>query len=90
MTLTATLSTKEPLRYSPAGVPILNCRLTHGSEQMEAGAPRTVRCEIPAVAVGEVAIRLARHALGREARFDGFLATRRRYEIAELHVTEFS
>ena len=70
-------------------MPILNCRLVHESEQIEAGAPRVVRCEIPAVAVGEVAMRLARQSVGCEARFDGFLATRRRYEIAELHVTEF-
>ena len=89
LTLTATLQTKEPLRYSPAGVPILNCRLIHQSQQMEAGTPRAVSCEIPAVAIGEVATRLATKETETEWQFSGFLATKRRYEIAELHVVEF-
>ena len=87
--ITATLHTKEPLRYSPAGVPILNCRLVHQSEQIEAGLARSVICEIPAVAVGEVAGRLETKQPETEWQFSGFLATRRRYEIAELHITEF-
>ena len=89
LTLTATLSTKEPLRFSPAGVPVLNCRLSHQSEQIEGGLPRQVTCEIPAVAIGEVAKRLAVKEPQTEWRFSGFLATKRRYEIAELHIVEF-
>ena len=89
LTLTATLQHKEPLRYSPAGVPILQMRIAHESEQIEAGRPRRVTCEIPAVAIGEVATRLATRQLETEWRFTGFLASRRRYEIAELHVVEF-
>ena len=58
LTITAILRSKEPLRYSPAGVPILNCRLVHQSEQIEAGLIRSVTCEIPAVAVGDIAARL--------------------------------
>ena len=89
LTLTATLQQKEPLRYSPAGVPILQMRIAHESEQIEAGHPRRVTCEIPAVAIGDVAMKLAKHSIETELRFIGFLATRRRYEIAELHVVEF-
>ena len=94
LTLTATLTQKEPLRYSPAGIPILNVRLLHQSEQLEAGKPRTVTCEIPAIAIGEVALKLQSALEGIEQQdkqwqFSGFLATKRRYEIAELHITEF-
>ncbi|MEP6702575.1 MAG: primosomal replication protein N [Betaproteobacteria bacterium] len=89
LTLTATLQNKDSLRYSPAGVPILNCRLVHQSEQIESGTPRRVICEIPAVAVGEVAARLAAKETETEWQFSGFLATKRRYEIAEMHVVEF-
>ena len=89
LTLTATLSAKDALRYSPAGIPILNCRLVHQSEQIEAGLKRSVTCEIPAVAVGEVAGRLEAKQPETEWQFTGFLATRRRYEIAELHIVEF-
>ena len=89
LTLTATLQQKEPLRYSPAGVPILQMRIAHESEQIEAGLPRRVSCEIPAVAIGDVATRLAKQGIETELQFIGFLANRRRYEIAELHVVEF-
>ena len=88
LTLTATLQHKEPLRYSPAGVPILQMRIAHESEQIEAGHPRRVTCEIPAVAVGDVAARLATESIETEWRFSGFIANKRRYEIAELHVVE--
>ena len=90
LTLTAILQTKEPLRYSPAGIPILNCRLAHQSEQIEGGIARRVNCEIPAVAIGEVAKSLAAKEPETEWQFSGFLATKRRYEIAELHVVEFT
>ena len=88
--LTATLQHKEPLRYSPAGIPILQMRLTHESEQIEAGKPRRVICELPAVAIGEVAARLAKKSIETEWQFTGFVANKRRYEIAELHVVEFT
>ena len=90
LTLTATLQRKDPLRFSPAGVPILQCRLLHESEQLEAGAPRRVTCELPAIAVGKVAERLAGQSIETEWQFTGFLANKRRYEIAELHVVEFT
>jgi primosomal replication protein N len=89
LTLTATLENKEPLRYSPAGVPVLNFRLVHQSEQIEAGRPRTVNCELAGVAIGDTALKLAKVEPGQELQWSGFLATKRRYEIAELHVVEF-
>ena len=97
LTLTATLTAKDPLRYSPAGIPVLNVRLLHQSEQVEAGKPRSVTCEIPAVAIGEVALRLALRLENKletqqpetELQFTGFIATKRRFETAELHIVEF-
>ena len=88
LTLTALLKSREPLRYSPAGIPILNCRLVHQSEQVEAGLPRSVICEIPAVAVGEVTRVLHSKQPETEWQFTGFLATKRRFETAELHIVE--
>jgi primosomal replication protein N len=93
LTLTATLTQKEPLRYSPAGIPILKARLLHQSEQVEGGTPRSVTCEIPAIAIGDVAIRMDKSLQEAqpetEWQFSGFLATKRRFEIAELHIIEF-
>jgi primosomal replication protein N len=84
---TAALS---PLRHTPAGIPVLDFRIRHGSEQMEAGHPRRVEVEVEAVCVGSLAERIAAAGQGREARFAGFLARRRPGSLqVALHVTEF-
>jgi len=88
--LTASIVEREPLRYTPAGVPVVGLKLAHQSVQHEAGAQRSVALEIAAVAVDRVALRIDRVALGTEWRFDGFLAARRKHAKAlVLHVTEF-
>jgi len=43
----------EPLRYTPAGIPLLSVVLRHVSEQVEAGMKRKVECEINAVVLGD-------------------------------------
>ncbi len=40
----------DALRYTPAGIPVVNFRLSHASEQIEAGAKRAVQCEVPGLA----------------------------------------
>ena len=46
---------RKALRYTPAGVPVVECVIGHQSEQIEAGSPRRVECEIPAIALGDTA-----------------------------------
>jgi len=88
--LTASIVEREPLRYTPAGIPVVGLKLAHQSVQQEAGAPRSVALEISAIAVDRVALRIDRIALGTELRLDGFLAARRKHAKAlVLHVTEF-
>ncbi|MDO9281244.1 MAG: primosomal replication protein N [Methylotenera sp.] len=43
----------EPLRYTPAGIPLLSVVLRHTSDQIEAGMKRRVECEVNAVALGD-------------------------------------
>ncbi|PKO54000.1 MAG: primosomal replication protein N [Betaproteobacteria bacterium HGW-Betaproteobacteria-20] len=43
----------EPLRYTPAGIPLLSVVLHHVSEQVEAGMKRKVECEVNAVILGD-------------------------------------
>ena len=65
----------EPLRYTPAGIPLLSVVLRHASEQIEAGMKRKVECEVNAVALGNLAI----HKLltvGSHIQATGFLAKR--------------
>ena len=90
LTLDATLAECSDLRYTPAGIPALECVLKHASLQPEAGGNRKVDCEIAAVAYGEPAIALAKVPTGTALRCKGFLARRYRTGITvALHVNEF-
>jgi len=51
--------------------------LAHASEVLEAGVPRSIALEMPAVAVGDVALMLNGTALNTALVLDGFLAPRR-------------
>ena len=52
LVLDATLTERSDLRYTPAGLPALECMLRHASVQPEAGGERKVECELAAVAFG--------------------------------------
>jgi primosomal replication protein N len=76
--LSGELTVIEPLRYTPAGIPLINFRLLHRSQQAEAGVKRQVECEVNGVAMGEVAVGLSRLKPGQAARVKGFLNRRNR------------
>lgn len=79
----------EPLRHTPAGIPLLHFKLQHRSQQNEAGFKRQVECEMGAVAMGEVAVRLARLKAGQTVTVSGFLNRRNRMSRQViLHATE--
>ena len=90
MTLDARLQSRDNLRFTPAGIPVLDFALAHESTQMEAGSERRVACELAGVALGPVARALATLAPGANVRCRGFLARRYRTGISvALHVNEF-
>lgn len=64
----------EPLRYTPAGIPLLSVVLRHVSEQIEAGMKRRVECEMNAVVLGDLALKGLK--LGNRINAYGFLAKR--------------
>jgi primosomal replication protein N len=64
----------EPLRYTPAGIPLLSVLLRHVSEQVEAGMKRKVECEVNAIALGDLALKGLN--LGSHILVTGFLAKR--------------
>jgi primosomal replication protein N len=76
--LSGELTAIEPLRYTPAGIPLINFRLLHRSQQAEAGVKRQVECEVNGVAMGEVAVGLSRLKPGQAARVKGFLNRKNR------------
>jgi primosomal replication protein N len=88
LTLDATLAQRGDLRFTPAGIPAIDCTLTHESVQDEAGGQRKVDCELAAVAFDEVARTIARMPAGSALRCEGFLARRYRTGITvALHIT---
>ena len=90
LTLTATLAERNDLRYTPAGLPAIDCTLHHRSVQPEAGGERKVDCELLAVAFGDVARKLSAVPKGATLRCVGFLARRYRTGTAvALHITGF-
>lgn len=76
--LTASVVEREPVRYTPAGVPIASATLQHRTEVVEAGIARQVELTIPAVAAGEASGRLEACEMGVERLFTGFLAKKHR------------
>jgi primosomal replication protein N len=87
--LNARIAEVEPMRYTPAGLPALNCRLEHESQMQEAGGIRTVKMSIKAVAFGSDAERLAKQAIGSEWNFKGFLANARQGKSVVFHIQDF-
>jgi len=76
------------LRYTPAGVPVIEFRVGHVSEQQEAGNPRRVECDMPCVAVGPPALMLKTADPGMALEIEGFLAARSlKQKSVVLHVT---
>jgi len=86
--LTACIAEAQPLRYTPAGLPALDLRLEHESQQHEAGAGRQVKASVKAVAFGSLAERLTRQALGSLWTFQGFLASGRGGKGLVFHIQD--
>ena len=76
--LSGEITAIEPLRHTPAGLPLVNFKLTHRSVQVEAGIQRQTELEIGAVASGEVAAAVAKFQIGSSVTVKGFLAAKRR------------
>ena len=71
--LDARLLKRGVLRHTPAGIPVIDMLIGHKSIQLEAGTRREASCEVEAVAIGDVAVRLNTKKLNQPLRFSGFL-----------------
>jgi primosomal replication protein N len=87
----ATLIERSALRYTPAGIPVLDLQFEHESETTEAGLRRLLRFAFAAIAIGDAAKDLARERLGDALVLDGFLAPRtRRSTRLRLHIVRYA
>jgi primosomal replication protein N len=78
LVLSGKLIELDALRYTPAGIPVVNFRLSHASEQLEAGAMRAVQCEVAGLAFEREARLIATAAPGMQVKVTGFLAGKSR------------
>ena len=66
----------DPVRYSPAGVPIAEAVIQHRGSQSVAGQTRQVECELTVQASGTLATQLARLTSGTQVKLEGALNRR--------------
>lgn len=86
--LNGVLAAVEPLRHTPAGLPVVDFTLAHASEQTEAGQKRQVEFDMAAKATGELAARIAAMRQGSGMAVEGFLNRKHRMSRQiVLHVT---
>jgi primosomal replication protein N len=86
--LTASLTERKALRYTPAGLPALDLGIHHESTVVEAGQPRKVACDLRAVAMGPMAVQLSRTDIGAVLNIKGFLGMSRNGRGVLLHIIE--
>jgi primosomal replication protein N len=87
--VTAQIVESSTMRYTPSGVPALNCVLEHASEAIEASQVRQVKALLKSVSFGSVAERLAQQEIGSSWLFTGFMASPRGTKQLVFHVQEF-
>ena len=88
--LTAQIVESSTMRYTPSGVPALNCMLEHASEALEASQTRQVKALLKSVSFGSVAERLVKQEIGSNWLFKGFLASPRGGRQLVFHIQEFT
>ena len=80
----------QSLRYTPAGIPVINLVIEHESTLTELDTPRLVKLQLKAVAFGARAETLARQGLESVCQFHGFLANARNGKGVVFHIQDFS
>jgi primosomal replication protein N len=72
------ISSCSPIRYTPAGLPVLEIKLDHNEAVIQAGVSRDVQCEVSVVVVGDLAQMWKTSALGEEVEVVGFISPARK------------
>jgi primosomal replication protein N len=91
ITLSGTITAIEPLRHTPAGLPLVRFQLNHSSTQTEAGMQRQVECEVGCIGIGDIATALSTFRTGAAIQVAGFLSKKGRAGTQlHLHVTNIA
>ncbi|MDF0604274.1 primosomal replication protein N [Neisseriaceae bacterium TC5R-5] len=76
LVLTATVEREDALRYTPAGLPVLEIWLKHQSKQTAYGYQRDVTCDVQAILIGDDAQKFSGKLAGCLVSVQGFLSQR--------------
>jgi primosomal replication protein N len=79
----------SPMRYTPSGLPVVECRLIHESDIEEAGIVRKVHLSLKSKAVGILAEKLIRQPLNTSFLFTGFLASGTKSTSVIFHIHSY-
>ena len=86
--ISGTLTSKEEVRYTPAGIPVFEGVFHHRSELTEANRIRKL---FPAIAFGALAESLNKAQMGQDVNIRGFLAPRSmKSSKLIVHITELN
>jgi primosomal replication protein N len=86
--LSGILVERAALRFTPAGVPVVEAQIRHRSDVIEAGVPRTLEFVVSAIGLGPIAGALEHEPLGVQLDLAGFVAPKsRRSRRLVLHLT---
>jgi primosomal replication protein N len=88
LVLTARIIERAAMRYTPAGLPVVDVRLAHESTVLQDGQPRQISFEMHASALGALAGRLERLAVGSTVEVHGFLGKLRNGRGVLLHIDQ--
>ena len=79
----------DAIRYTPAGVALLNAQIEHKSTQLEVGMKRVIEQGFKCRFAGELAKEASRLSLGKQVKVRGFLASTKRGSMSLIvHVQE--
>jgi len=79
----------DVLRHTPAGIPILTFTVHHVSIQNEAGMKRQAECDVPVMAMADLAKKATSLEIGKHVKVAGFLAKKSlKNDRLVLHLNE--
>ncbi len=84
--LTARIVERSALRFTPAGLPVLDVSLRHESELIADRPARKVAFELRARAIGPITEPMLAAELGVEHGFEGFLGAQRNGRGIVFHI----
>lgn len=77
------------LRYSPAGLPLIDFLIEHESTLEEAGNFRQIHLRLKSLAMGAEAEKMSRLELQSQWKFTGFLASSKNSKAVVFHIQRF-